>query len=129
METDPEGTPAMSIAQLQPSARTTSAARKSALRARAISTREALRRHPWALDVEGEDFEPVPDYEGPEYGQRRGLVGAYHAGIDFSDSAQVARLVNVYLDVINGWGRQPTGEPYPGALALIKSLRRDGVSR
>lgn len=76
---------------------------------------------------ESEDFEPVPDYEGPEYGQRRSCVGSYHAGIDFDDPSQTARLVGVYLDAINSWGRTPDGDFYPGALDLIKSLRRDGV--
>lgn len=74
-----------------------------------------------------EDFEPLPDYQGPEYGQRRGLVGAYHAAIDFADEDQIARLVNVYLEAINAWGRQATGDLYPAALDLIRSLRRDGV--
>lgn len=40
------------------------------------------------------DFDPVADYRGPESGERRTLVAAYHAGIDLSDPAQAARLVN-----------------------------------
>lgn len=76
---------------------------------------------------ESEDFEPKPDYEGTEYGQRRACVGSYHAAIDFDDPPQAARVVNVYLDAIKSWGRTPDGDFYPGALDLIKSLRRDGV--
>ncbi len=59
---------------------------------------------------ESEDFEPVLDYEGPEYGQRRTCVGSYHARIDFTDAGQVARLARVYVDAINSWGRDPQRE-------------------
>jgi hypothetical protein len=76
---------------------------------------------------DAEDFEPLAGYEGPESGQRRSLVGAYHAAVDFDDVAQVARLVNVYLDAINSWGRDADGEFLPGALDLLRSLRRDGI--
>jgi hypothetical protein len=75
-----------------------------------------------------EDFAPVAEYSGNEYGERRSLVGAYHAGIDCRDADQLARLVNVYVDAINSWGRSNTdGEFYPSALDLVRSLRRDGV--
>jgi hypothetical protein len=75
-----------------------------------------------------EDFEPVADYSGPEYGERRTLVAAYHAAIDFNDPTQVARLINVYLEAINTWGRDSTtNELLPGASDLAVSLRRDGV--
>jgi hypothetical protein len=74
-----------------------------------------------------EDFEPKPDYVGPEGGQRRGLVGAYHAAINFNDPEQVRNVVNVYVDAVNSWGRDENGVFYPGALDFIRSLRRDGL--
>jgi hypothetical protein len=63
----------------------------------------------------GEDFGSLQDYSGPEHGQRRGLVGSYHAAINVSDSDQVGRLINVYVDAINSWGRNQDGVFYPGA--------------
>jgi len=39
---------------------------------------------------EAEDFVPKPGYDGPEGGQRRFLVGSFHANIDFDDPAQTA---------------------------------------
>lgn len=74
-----------------------------------------------------EDFEPQPDYSGSEIGERRARVAAYHATVDFGDRDQVRRLINVYVDAINSWGRTEDGELYPGALDMIRSLRRDGV--
>lgn len=76
---------------------------------------------------EAEDFTPQPDYTGTEYGQRRTLVGSYHANIDTNDPVQLARLVNVYLDAINSWGRTSEGSLHSDALELLKSLRQDGI--
>ena len=76
---------------------------------------------------EAEDFAERPGYVGTEYGQRRTLVAAYHANIDMRDPAQLARLVNVYLDAINSWGRTPEGALHPAAHELLKNLRLDGI--
>jgi hypothetical protein len=60
---------------------------------------------------EAEDFVPKPGYDGPEGGQRRFLVASFHANIDFDDPAQQHRLLLVYLETIDSWGRDPsTGE-------------------
>jgi hypothetical protein len=54
---------------------------------------------------EAEDFVAKPDYDGPEGGQRRFLVGSFHANIDFDDPAQQQPLLLVYLEAIDSWGR------------------------
>ena len=76
---------------------------------------------------DAEDFEPQPDYVGTEYGERRTLVAAYHADIDFEDSEQLARLVNVYLEAITSWVFNLDGTPVPDAVGLLRSMQRDGV--
>ncbi len=79
-------------------------------------------------DVFGaEDFEPVENYSDLANGMRRSLVAGYHAAIDFSDPAQLGRLIRVYAPAINSWGRDDTGEPVPAARDMIRSLQRDGV--
>jgi len=74
-----------------------------------------------------EDFEHVEPWDELASGQRRSLVAAYHANVDFSDPDQLERLVLVYVDAINTWGRDPSGEFFPSARDLVRSLQRDGV--
>lgn len=74
-----------------------------------------------------EDFEPIENYGDLASGARRSLVAGYHGAIDFSDPAQLGRLARVYVDAINSWGRDETGDLRPQALDLIRSLQRDGV--
>jgi hypothetical protein len=74
-----------------------------------------------------EDFEPVENYSGLANGMRRSLVAGYHAAIDFSDPAQLGRLIRVYADAINSWGRDEKGELEATARDMIRSLQRDGV--
>ena len=77
---------------------------------------------------EAEDFAAKPNYDGPEGGQRRFLVASFHANVDFDDPAQQHRLLLVYLEAIDSWGRNPeTGELVGDAIALIRSLKRDGA--
>jgi hypothetical protein len=74
-----------------------------------------------------EDFEhadPWTDFSG---GQRRSLVAAYHHNIDFSEPTHLGRLIRVYTDALNSWGRDEAGELVPAARDLIRSLQRDGV--
>lgn len=68
--------------------------------------------------------EPWSEFAG---GQRRSLVAAYHHNIDFSDLAQLGRLVRVYTDAINSWGCEESGELAPAARDMVRSLQRDGV--
>jgi hypothetical protein len=74
-----------------------------------------------------EDFEPVENYSELASGMRRSLVAGYHAAIDFSDPAQLGRLIRVYADAIDSWGRDDAGELVPAARDMIRSLQRDGV--
>jgi hypothetical protein len=74
-----------------------------------------------------EDFEPVPNYSELASGMRRSLVAGYHAAIDFSDPAQLGRLIRVYTDAINSWGRDEKGELVADARDMIRSLQRDSV--
>lgn len=77
---------------------------------------------------EAEDFVAKADYNGPEGGQRRFLVASFHANIDYDDPAQQHRLLLVYLEAIDSWGRHyETNELMPDARAMIKSLKRDGA--
>ena len=77
---------------------------------------------------ENEDFSPLPNYEGTAEGERRSLVAGYHAAIDFSDPGQVARLVRVYADALDSWGRDnQTGGFVTYGQELIRSLQRDDV--
>jgi hypothetical protein len=79
-----------------------------------------------AQAFEGEGFTPDATFESPDFGQRRALVGQYHALIDLSDPEQQKRLLYTYLEAIESWctrdshGRLPSG-PRP----LVASLRRD----
>jgi hypothetical protein len=75
----------------------------------------------------GEDFEPVADYDNLDSGVQRSLVAGYHAAIDLSDPAQLGRLIRVYVDAINSWGRNEQSELVPSARDIIRSLQRDGV--
>jgi hypothetical protein len=74
-----------------------------------------------------EDFEPVSDYESLDSGMRRSLVAGYLAGIDLSDPVQLGRLLRVFVDAIDSWGRDEHGELVTDAKDMIRSLQRDGV--
>jgi Abortive infection C-terminus len=74
-----------------------------------------------------EDFEPVENYSELANGMRRSLVAGYHAAVDFSDPVQLGRLIRVYADAINFFGRDDSGELVPAARDMIRSLQRDGV--
>jgi hypothetical protein len=73
------------------------------------------------------DFENDDSYNGPESGERRWLVASYHATIDYSDPAQVARLVNVYVDALDRWTMTMSPEWPVDIRAFIRGLQRDGV--
>jgi hypothetical protein len=50
------------------------------------------------------------------------------AGIDTSDPEQLSRLLRVFVDAIDSWGRDMEGDLVPAAKDMIRSLQRDGVS-
>lgn len=74
---------------------------------------------------EAEDFEPVSEELVSESGQRRTLAGRYEAAA--SDPSTHDRLVNVYLDAVEMWGRGSAGELTASASTLIRSLQNAGV--
>lgn len=75
---------------------------------------------------EAEGFAPDPTFEPTGFGQRRALVGRYHAGIDLGDADQQARLLDVYIESIESWCiRDGEGHLAVGPRALVASLRRD----
>jgi hypothetical protein len=75
-------------------------------------------------------------FEATEGRARRSVCEAAEAGIDLSDSTVSDRLLRVYLDAIDDWGRRgaplfgpadPNEDPLlPDARALLRSLQRDG---
>lgn len=75
-------------------------------------------------------FEPAPG------GMRRSLCDAVEAGQDLANDAVCRRLLHVYLDAIDDWGRRDAsfsplkeGEDplLPDARSLLRSLQRDGA--
>jgi Abortive infection C-terminus len=85
-------------------------------------------------------FSLSPEFEPAEGRQRRSVCEAAEAGANVADPAVANRLVRVYVDGIEDWGRRPTdtffvmeGEQppedalLPAARALVRSLQRDGV--
>lgn len=103
-----------------------------------ISNRSRIRFGEFATDYsvlrqihnvfQSEDFEHAEPWDSFDTGQRRSLVAAYHANVDFSDPIDVTRLARVYADAINTWGRAtPTGDLAPAALQVIRALQLDGV--
>ncbi len=77
---------------------------------------------------QSEDFTHAEPWDSFDAGERRSLVAAYHANVDFSNANDVVRLARVYADAINTWGRAtPTGDLAPAALQVIRALQLDGV--
>lgn len=85
---------------------------------------------------EAHGFEGPAGFEPVEGGMRRSLCDAAEAGHDFTNDAVGRRLLQVYLDAIDDWGRRDTsfsppkdGEDplVPDARALLRSLQRDGA--
>lgn len=76
---------------------------------------------------QAEGLTPKEDYDSRETGQRRSLVGAYHANVDFGDPAAVRALLRVYAAALDEFG-QGTDYLERNAQALLRSLKRDGVA-
>jgi hypothetical protein len=81
-------------------------------------------------------FDLPVDFEVPASGQRRSICAAAEASADLSDPAVQQRLLRVYLDGIDDWGRRGSGgygtldseDPLvDDARALVRSLQRDGA--
>lgn len=78
---------------------------------------------------EAEDFVESEHYrDDPTQGQRRNLVAAFHSSIDPESEDDQRRLLRVYLNAIDDWGRgYLDGNLDSDSKALIKALRRDGA--
>jgi hypothetical protein len=73
---------------------------------------------------------PRADYQPTVGGQRRGLVEAYYAGLDFSSPLDIKRLLPVYEEVIENLTqaaeRQPS-ESYAATInGLLRRMEKDG---
>jgi hypothetical protein len=77
-------------------------------------------------------FELPSNFAVPADGQRRAVCAAAEQRIDASNAEAAERLLRVYVDAIDDWGRD-TGmwsEPkglVQSAQSLVKALRRDGA--
>lgn len=94
---------------------------------------------------EAHGFELPPHFEPQEGRARRSVCDAAEASADLADAAVAQRLLRVYVDAIEDFGRKPPGfdgydfgPPRPPnappedplwdkARALVRSLRRDGA--
>jgi hypothetical protein len=65
-----------------------------------------------------EEFEPVENYSELANCMRRSLVAGYRAAVEFSDPVQLGRVIRVYADAINSWGRDDSGELVPAARGM-----------
>jgi abortive infection Abi-like protein len=87
---------------------------------------------------EAHGFDLPANFEPAQGGARRSVCAAAEHGADLSDGQVQQRLLRVYLDGIDDFGRRPTDiflapaqEPedplVPEARALVRSLQRDGA--
>lgn len=73
---------------------------------------------------------PRADYQATVSGQRRGLVEAYYANIDFSSASDVKKLLAVYEEMIENLTqaaeRNPEYNHSATISALLRRMERDG---
>jgi hypothetical protein len=73
---------------------------------------------------------PRADYQPTVSGQRRGLVEAYYANLDFSSQSDVKKLLPVYQEIIENLtqaaDRQPNGDHVATINGLLRRMERDG---
>lgn len=67
---------------------------------------------------------PRADFQPTVGGQRRGLVEAYYAGLDFSSPSDVKRLLSVYEEVIENLTEAAERQPNDSYAATINGLLR-----
>lgn len=81
-------------------------------------------------------FELPSSFQLPESGQRRAVCAAAEAGVDPTDPAVAQRLLRVYLDAVDDWGRRKDLWGLPDecadplledARALVRALQQDGA--
>jgi hypothetical protein len=76
---------------------------------------------------EAEGIFPGEDYDPPESGVRRYEVDAHEDTLDLSTDRDNHRLLRVYVEAIEEFGRANEGELAPDARTLAESLKRDGA--
>lgn len=83
---------------------------------------------------EAHGFSLPVDFELPSGGQRRAICAAMEQQLDATDPVIGQRLMRVYVDAIDDWGREGVfsphglGDPFNAeARAMIRALQRDGV--
>lgn len=95
---------------------------------REILTGYTLREIEMTFDAGG--FAPLAGYQPSVGGQRRGLVEAYYAGIDFSSVPDVKRLLAVYEEIIENLTqaaeRMPDHNHAATINGLVRRMERDG---
>jgi hypothetical protein len=73
---------------------------------------------------------PRADYQPTVSGQRRGLVEAYYANLDFSSPSDVKKLLSVYEEIIENLTqaaeRQPSENHAATINGLLRRMERDG---
>lgn len=73
---------------------------------------------------------PRSDHQPTVSGQRRGLVEAYYANLDFSTPSDLKKLISVYEEVIENLTqateRQPTANHAATINGLLRRMERDG---
>ena len=81
-------------------------------------------------------FNLPTNFQLPEGAQRRAVCAAAEAGVDAADPAVAQRLLRVYVDGIDDWGRTnglwglPAEDADPlveDARALVRALQQDGA--
>jgi hypothetical protein len=86
-----------------------------------------LREIEMTFDAGG--FEPRADYQPTVSGQRRGLVEAYYARLDFTSASDVKKLLAVYEEVIENLttlAERNTGTQSITLNSLLRRMKRDG---
>jgi len=95
---------------------------------RELLTASTLHEIEMSFDAGG--LVPRPDYHATVNGQRRGLVEAYYANIDFTSAPDVKKVLAVYEEVIENMKqaaeRQPNQNHAATINALLRRMERDG---
>lgn len=97
---------------------------------REILTSYTLREIDMTFDAG--NLAPRADYQATVSGQRRGLVEAYYANLDFSSASDVRKLIQVYEEVIENLRQANERQPSQGLQAtingLLRRMERDGFN-
>ena len=78
------------------------------------------------------NLQPIADYQATVGGQRRGLVEAYYANLDFSSVTDTKNLLAVFEEIIGKLTLASEGQPDKNDRAtinaLLRRMERDGFS-